>query len=96
MKPAPRLEKARDRLWRAYHALLPKTEQIGHLARQRVARENLSPGLDELPERELLELPERDELLEFPERELPDVDDDLLLGVVDDDLLFALPELPLP
>ena len=52
--------------------------------------------LDELPERELLELPERDELLEFPERELFDVDDDLLLGAVDDDLLFALPELPLP
>ena len=47
----------------------------------------------ELPERELLELPERDELLEFPDRELPDVDDDLLLGDVDDDLPLVLPEL---
>ena len=53
----------------------------------------------ELPERELLELlellPER-ELFELPEREeLLGVDDDLLLGVVDD-LPLVLPELLLP
>jgi len=51
--------------------------------------------LDELPERELFELPDPErELLVLPERALPD-DPEREPFVVDDDLLLALPDLPL-